>query len=217
MITVAAIIVILVGLFIIFKGPGGIHRVDRTRMSMRIAMNAIDYYYEQEGKWPFSSKINTTSYDPLGRNGPQVVYGYTDRLVRDMDQVKGAKERLKNMPAGTLKTANVPRDQFDDCNDPWGNPTTQTTQPALPLIRDQSQQRSLRATAIVDGWDRPMLYLYNGSREGKPVLVSAGPDGRFGPQYYYFKNWGGDIGWRTYHETDPKYGEDDITSDSMGK
>lgn len=205
--------IIIFGIYCLNRPGGGIGRNDRTRMAMKIAMNAIDFYYETTTTWPFSSEIKTTPYDPANGTGPKVVFGYSDRLIRDMYQVQGAKERLKNMPAGTIKTANVPRDQFDDNAESWDNPATPTTQ---PLIRGQAQQRALRAVTILDSWDRPMLYLHNGSRDGKPLLVSAGPDGRFGPQYYYFKNWGGSIGWCTSHETDAKFGEDDITSDFSG-
>ncbi|MBI5724762.1 MAG: type II secretion system protein [Planctomycetes bacterium] len=204
---VAVLVTLAVSFGLIFRQDA---RASRTKMAMRFTMNAVESHFSATSTWPFSPpSLTTTPFDPLGGAGPFTVYGYTDRLVRDLERVKGPKDLLAKLPSGTLRPAVVPRDQFDDNADPWGDP------PAPPA-RNITQQRSLTATAIVDGWDRPMLYLSRGSSQGKPILISAGPDGRFGPKYYFYQQWGGATGWRTSRETDQNFGLDDITSDSSG-
>ncbi|MBI5724575.1 MAG: type II secretion system protein [Planctomycetes bacterium] len=214
---VVTIISILVGLVISFGSRfQQMARADRTRMAMKIAMSAADYYYEVTNIWPASGGSNfaqmQTIIDPATGVAPAPVtptnFIYSDRLVRDMGNIKGSRERLKNMPAGTLKQANVPRDLYDDSTDAWYTLATPSGH-----WGNATKQRSLMAPTILDGWDRPMLYQSNQSQQGKPILISAGPDGRFAPTYYYYKQWGGAISWNTSRETDSTFGLDDITSD----
>lgn len=210
---VITIIGILVGLVVSFGWRfKQMARADRTRMAMKIAMNAIEYYYEATTTWPGAGGDHFLQGNIINPNtlaivtGP-VKFGYSDRLVRDLIRVKGANERMKNMPAGTLKEMNVPRDQYDGYQEPnWGTP-------AYPPNRSVAGGRAFKAITILDGWDNPMLYKHDKSMQRRPIIISAGQDGKFGPDYVYFQNWGGAVSWAFSWDTETKDTLDNITSD----
>jgi prepilin-type N-terminal cleavage/methylation domain-containing protein len=70
----------------------------------------------------------------------------------------------------------------------------------LPFLGDESHPP---ITPITDAYGKSMLYLYDGGVGGKPVIVSAGPDGLFGYEKAY----------KTYPTQQKKYQKDNIRSD----
>ena len=165
-----------------------------TIATMKIVMNAIDAFYEEEQYYPGGALLPPNRYRYSdGLHGALFDITYEERAGKppshncEYEPESIGKEKLTDLDQDVFKFVRVPRPGENDRVVP----------------------------AFSDGYGKVMLYASDAGLGGTPVLISAGNDGKFGPGIIYYHEYKKDTwDWRQDSDDDAD-SEDNIRSDKV--
>ena len=168
--------------------------VKTTEANMAIIMNAIETFHDENGDYPDEGLAGTDRY------------AYSEFIITQLFEVD---YQSSNDPAnwlwpddtiGKAKLSQFPDNQFEK--------EAHIPDPGESTAANDARRRP----AFIDAFGKVMLYRHDKGLGGTPVLISAGPDGLFGPDIYYYHKVGASYGWNR-DNSDSEYSEDNIRSD----
>ena len=161
---IAAMLIALV-LVIITVGVGTVRGDLKRRQTAQLLAQldkALTAYHRATGRWPSDPE------GPPSLDAPSENDGSGDRIIAALTTVPPSRKLLDELPA-IFRVAAAP-------DSPAASPTSQ---PASSTVQDSWGHRLRCITADSPN---PVEHDAVAANDGKPVFISAGPDGRFGPQ-----------------------------------
>lgn len=177
-----------VGVVVFAKGHA---KKQNTIATMKIVMNAIDAFHEQ----------NYPDYPDDAPPPNNRFYRYSDGLHGDLFEI--TYDPPINPTNFYFATESVGKEKLADLD--------QDVFKVVPVPRPSENDRAV--PAFLDGYGKVMLYSPIGGLGGRPVLISAGNDEKFGPGIIYYLDKNG-WGWKEDSNNDAD-SKDNIRSDKV--
>ena len=185
-IIITILLTIVVGAMVYAKSNA---KKQNTIATMKVVMNAIDAFYEENQFYPGGALLLTSNYR------------YSDGLHGDLFDIT-YEERAGKPPSHNCvyESESIGQEKLTDLD--------QEVFKVVPVPRPGENDRAV--PAFSDGYGNVMLYASDAGLGGTPVLLSAGNDEKFGPGIIYFFNGG----WQQDSDDDAD-SEDNIRSDKV--